>query len=466
MACVVRNIGVVFSSEIVCKILEFAFIVYAANHLGAVGFGVLSAALAFTALFSFLTDMGLYQLAVREIARDSGGASSLMRDVFSLKIVLNVLIYTVMCLFALFLGYPLDVVALIAVIGVSMVFESFNHSFNSLFQAFERLEYSSLGRIVSSLILVLSGLSLAGAGWGITGFALAFVLARGGNLLYVFLAARGRFFRFGLRISPGRWRDLLLISWPFGLTLVFTNIFLSSDIVMINYYLGDYDTGVYSAASKIALALTFILAPFNQAIYPRLSAISRDVRGFNLMSGFYLSMMLAIGAPMLVLAALMAGDILGMFYSSQYGMSAAVFPIIVLSVFIAFLSSPFHRVLDATGGQKLVFRAILAGTLVNLFLNFWLIPHYGIIVAAASTVAGQTLFLIVPALECNRIGRWPHVGARSFAGALVGCAILYGTLNYALHLPPHYRMGLACAAYMISYAGITGLGDLRRALGQ
>ena len=67
---IAKNTGVLLVSQIASYIIGFFFIMYTARYLGAEGFGILSFALAFTAIFAVFSDLGYNTLLIREVARD------------------------------------------------------------------------------------------------------------------------------------------------------------------------------------------------------------------------------------------------------------------------------------------------------------------------------------------------------------------------------------------------------------
>lgn len=459
---VFRNVGVVFAGEVVAKALEFGFILYAASALGVSDFGLLSSALAFTALFSFLTDMGLYQLAVREIAKDRKKAAEYVADIGGLKAALNGGVYVIMAAASYLLGYPAAFSALVLIIGASMVLESYNYMFNSVFQAYERLDYSAYGRMISAVALLVGALASERLGLGVGGFALAYVLSRGACAAWGLAITGSRFIRLTIRFRWARWKTLLGESWPYGLTLVFTNIFLSADIVVIAYFLGSAQAGIYAAASKLMLACTFILAAYNQAVYPVLSSLHDRRAQFNRTLGFYLRGMLFIGAPMVILATTLSKDIIGAIYPEAYQASSPLLPVLASSMFIAFISSPFHRALDATGRQKSLFKAVLAGTLLNVTLNMAFVPGHGIRVAAYAALAGQLIFLAAPAMECMRAGLRPSVGLKSLVSLAVSASAMMIVLLLTSDMGFIPRLLAGSLTYVTAYALMGGMDGLIR----
>ena len=60
---------------------------YTARYLGPERYGIISFALAFTAIFGVLTDLGLSQLTVREVARKKNLAEKYFGNILIAKLV-------------------------------------------------------------------------------------------------------------------------------------------------------------------------------------------------------------------------------------------------------------------------------------------------------------------------------------------------------------------------------------------
>jgi len=85
---IAKNTGVLLVSQIASYILGFFFIMYTARYLSAEGFGILSFALAFTAIFAVFSDLDLSMLAVREVARDKSLAGKYLGNIAVMKVIL------------------------------------------------------------------------------------------------------------------------------------------------------------------------------------------------------------------------------------------------------------------------------------------------------------------------------------------------------------------------------------------
>ena len=72
---IAKNTGVLFVANIITSILSLILVIYIARYLGDVIYGKYSFALVFTGMFGVLTNLGMDQLIIREVARDKSKAS-------------------------------------------------------------------------------------------------------------------------------------------------------------------------------------------------------------------------------------------------------------------------------------------------------------------------------------------------------------------------------------------------------
>ena len=83
---IAKNTGALTLMHIVTMVLGLIFTVSLARCFGDVAFGKYSFALAFTALFAVLMDLGFNQLTIREVARDKTLAKKYMGNILIIKL--------------------------------------------------------------------------------------------------------------------------------------------------------------------------------------------------------------------------------------------------------------------------------------------------------------------------------------------------------------------------------------------
>ena len=155
---IAKNSLVLTTGQLVSYVLFFFSGIYTAIHLEPSGFGILSFAVGFTALFAFLPDLGLSILVVREVARDKSLAPKYLANVGLMKLILAVacfgLIALVVNIGQVVKGYPQETVIAVYLIGLSVVLNGLNHLAYAMFRAFQRMEYQSLGQMLSAALML------------------------------------------------------------------------------------------------------------------------------------------------------------------------------------------------------------------------------------------------------------------------------------------------------------------------
>jgi len=173
---IAKNTGVLLASQVVSYILGFFFIMYTARYLGAEGFCVLSFALAFTGIFGVFADLGLQPLTVREVARDKSLAGKYLGNIAVMKVILVIVTFGLIALFINLLGYPEQTIKVVYLVVLSIIFGAFSGMFYSIFQAYEKMEYQSVGQILSSALMLSGALFAISRGFGVVGFASIYFL--------------------------------------------------------------------------------------------------------------------------------------------------------------------------------------------------------------------------------------------------------------------------------------------------
>ena len=73
------------------------------------------------------------------------------------------------------MGYPPDTTYLVYLLGVYTILSSFILFFTSIFQAFERLEYTAIVTLIERVILVLLVVFVLISGYGLMGIGYAYI---------------------------------------------------------------------------------------------------------------------------------------------------------------------------------------------------------------------------------------------------------------------------------------------------
>ncbi len=198
---------------------------------------------------------------------------------------------------------------------------------------------------------------------------------------------------------------ILRKSYPYALLVLLMTSYTRIDSVMIERLLpdGDTQTGIYAhgyrildASSQYALLFATLLLPMFAKMLKNKENISNLVK---------ISFLLLV-IPALVVAvnfSFFRNDIIYVLYNDHIKESAKVFEILILGFIPISVSYIFGTLLTANGNLKEL--NIMAGTgvLLNLILNFILIPELKAYGAALASLITQSLTAIMQVLIARKI---------------------------------------------------------------
>lgn len=400
---VAKNIFWLGFTEVIDRLSRFILLIFAARILGVQGYGKFSFAYSFAMMLAIFSDFGLDTITMREIAKNKKN-KNFSNSAFGLKLILS--IFTLILLFVLsfFISQSFEIQKIIFVVSFVVVFGKFSEFIISIFRAHQRMEYEALGKIVQVLITLILGLLILFKLPSAFSFSWAYFIS---GLLALILIL----FLYHKKIQPFRlswdilgWKNLFLICWPLGFSAIFASLYNNFGLVMMGKMNQIKSVGYYSAAYKLILIILVPQILIYQSFFPVFSSFWKEARN-NLVSIFskYNELILALIVPIIVGGIVLADKIINFIYGVQYLSSILAFKILIFSTFFFYLASSWRALLIISDNQKKFFYVNLFGVLINIILNFILIPKYSLIGAAISFVLTQFSMAIIFYIFAKRI---------------------------------------------------------------
>jgi O-antigen/teichoic acid export membrane protein len=223
-------------------------------------------------------------------------------------------------------------------------------------------------------------------------------------------------------------RDLFRRMQHFGMPLVPSALALWAinwiDREFVVWYKGLAEAGVYSAAVKIASVITFVMVAFRTA-WPAFAYSIEDDREARRTYSFVLTYLLAFASW----AALALGGLApwwtDLLTAPKYHRAAEG---IALLAFAGAIYAGYTVLAIGSGrARKTQLNWVVtgAGAAINVGLNFWLIPAYGMVGAAISTLAAYVVLFVGMTLYAQHVYPVPYQWRRivTAVGAAVGLTL-------------------------------------------
>jgi O-antigen/teichoic acid export membrane protein len=256
------------------------------------------------------------------------------------------------------------------------------------------------------------------------------------------------------------WRFLRSLIWagaPIGALYVTYNLYNYIDTVMISALRNQTETGWYGASFRVYEGLRLIPDVIATVLLPRLSRAYADTTsGFNqLVSAAY--------RYLFILALLVAGvgllfsaDLTNLIFGPDYTPAAVALSILLVGVPFVYIGHLLRMVLIAMDGQRLLLRVALFGLAVNVAANAIVIPRFGYLGAAVTTVAVEAVVFGVLSFIVFRKGALSGVLGKLMAAA--GCGLGAGALAIGpLASSPNYLRAAVLATTFVGLLWLSGV---------
>ncbi|MEO7001946.1 MAG: polysaccharide biosynthesis C-terminal domain-containing protein [Ktedonobacterales bacterium] len=346
----------------------------------------------------------------------------------------------------LFLGdtryAPLVTLAAIAVLVQNLTVPAF---------AWLRAENRALLFSVFSLLNILTSLvaTIAFVGFFQMGIAGALLAVVAGYAAVVLCMLPVVLIRSRLRVRLHVAWSMLSFGIPLVASVISVWVLQLSDRYLLEIFGTRAETASYAIAYSLGSTLsTLILAPFSLAWPTAMYSIARRrdaPRVFQTVFRWF-SATLLFAAFGLSLASAVIFNVL---FPVSYHSAAPVIPIVAES--IAFYGVYTIVMIGANVRRKTwmtsVFTTIAA--LINLGLNLYLIPHYGAMGAAYSTLIAYVALAVIAYIANQRIYYIPFEVGRFLFAALVGVAIYYEIFALPTYWGAQWTMPLGVVGLLI-----------------
>jgi len=241
----------------------------------------------------------------------------------------------------------------------------------------------------------------------------------------------------GVSLSPkGISFPLMLEMAKYGFPLVTANlaawILSLSDRYVLEFFRGSKEVGIYSVSYGISensimlLATLFMLAsgPILMNIWEK-EGEKKSQEFVSRVTRYYLIICL----PAMVGLSVLAKPLIGILTAQEYYEGYRIIPLVTSGVLLLGLQQRFQAGPLFYKRTHFIMFSIIASGLLNLGLNFLLIPQYGYMAAATTTLVSYVFLLFLMIVTSRRLFIWEFpfksLMRTSCASAVMGVVVYY-----------------------------------------
>ena len=389
------NASWIIICRVVQSVLALIISMITARYLGPSNYGLLNYAMSVVAFVVPLMKLGINSVIVQKFIEDPDKEG----EILGTSIVLNVF-SAFLCIFGVnaFVFFAnareFDTIIVCALYSTVLLFQAFE-IISFWFQKNLISKYSSIVSLIAYVIVAIYKIYLLITQKSIFWFALAnsldyLLIAIG--LLLLYRVHGGQHFSF----NSNRAKQLLSIGKYYIISDLMIVVFSQTDRVMLKAMLGNSATGFYSAAIACTGMTQFVFAAIIDSFRPSIfEGHKESTTVFEQRLTLLYSIIIYVSLAQCVLVTAFSRYIILVLYGSAYLPASSALKIVVWYTLFSYIGAVRNIWILALNKQHYLWRINLIGALVNVVMNFLLIPIWDIAGAAIASLFTQFFTNIV-----------------------------------------------------------------------
>ena len=181
-----------------------------------------------------------------------------------------------------------------------------------------------------------------------------------------------------------------------------------TDTIMLGMFRTEEEVGIYNVALRVSMITSLSLMAINTIAAPKFAEFwgKKDLEGLAKVAQQSTKLIFWTSFPILLLFLLFPKPILGIF-GEEFKAGAIALMILTIGQFVNAASGSVGYILQMTGNQVYYQNVILIGNIINILMNFVLIPIYGITGAAIASAVSVVYLNIAFGYKVKKaLGKW------------------------------------------------------------
>lgn len=180
---------------------------------------------------------------------------------------------------------------------------------------------------------------------------------------------------------------ILRVSYNMFLTSSILVLLANIDKFMISYFIDEKQVGYYAACIKLSILVTFVLSSVTSFVTPKVAKAYQSNNREEIIHQYKRATrtIISFSLPIILPLALFPSFFLGLFGSEFQMLTNTLYIVLIMNIANIFFG-PLLYILNMINEHKFVRNIIGISFLLNMILNYFLIPEYGINGAAIATL--------------------------------------------------------------------------------
>lgn len=385
----VANASWIIGCRIVQAVLNLVVGMISARYLGPSGYGLINYAASLVAFGLPIAQLGINHVIVQEFVNEPEkegeilGTSLVLGSVSAVSCVLAIMV------FVGFVNAGEQTTIIVCLLySISLIFQTME-MVRYWYQAKLIAKYTSIVSLVAYAAIAIYKILLLATGKSIYWFAVANTL----DCLIIVISLLIIYFRLGgkrFSFSKNRATKLVSIGKYYIVSSLMVTVFAQTDKIMLKLMLDEVETGYYSAAITLTMVTAFIFNAIidsaRPTIFKRLK-LSTDAFENGIVQLY--SIIIYLSLAQCICMTLLARPLIQFIYGNDFLPAASALRIATWYSTFAYVGAVRDIWLLAMKQQKVLWKINLSGAIINVVLNYLLIPVMGIKGTALASLCTQ-----------------------------------------------------------------------------
>ncbi len=399
--------AIAFIVKTVSTGMAFLNQVILARYLGAQGIGEVLLAISVVKVFGLIGKFGMEEAMMRVIpsniekdddARLRGALSFALRLCFIVSIILALLVWSCSKFISINMFHSEGLLKLLPFAAVAIPISVMCEVIGGILKGFKDTLRALLPQFIISMVIrivlfLYLSFKITDPLYAIYAFIAGEILA----LIFATVFLRQKTSGIKKVTSKREYKKIISIAY----TMIFTGfsvyLFTQADLWMVGILASTEDVGVYGVTAKLVTLIAFPIGALAAIIPPLMSSIhtSGDLVELRKVVRGSARWTLSIAMPIILVLTLEGDIILKYVFGENFSLGYSALLILAIGQVINTGSGLVGFFLQMTGGHKVYMKITVLFSILNVVLNYLLIPRFGINGAAFSTAFCLAMINIV-----------------------------------------------------------------------
>lgn len=427
---------------------------YVSHVLGVENLGIYNFSFSFLSYFLLIAALGISTYGIREgthYRENKVQIQTFVSELFSINMISTIVAYILLIVFLFGISFMEPYRKAVLILSTEILFTTIGVSWVcNVYEDFLAIAVRTIAFQILSLVLLFIFVQSAD---DLYRYVTILVISNSGANLANFFYIRKKYCKFYFTTEIDWKKHLKPILIIFSTTVAIT-IYVSSGITILGFMTNDYQVGLYGTAVKIYTVIKNILAAILMVLIPRFTLVfaNDDQKQSNELFSKVFNILTVLMLPMCTGLFSLSGDIVMIISGKDY--MGAADPLRLLSIAVTFSLYAYmytQCVLIPVKEERIVLRATIVSAVVNIILNFILIPIWSINAAAITTIIAEFIMFVMAFYYTQKTVRLVGVW-KNLVSTLIGCICVFFICFFAKSIEPLFlRVMVSVCCSVLGY---------------